>query len=1001
MSSVARPATALWRDALAHVGGLLEQTESERIAALAVLAQTRPDLHSVVTSLLCAQREAEAAGFLEPGAESASEALSAGSTVGAWRIESQIGSGGMGEVWLARRSDGMFEGEVAIKTLYPWFARGALRERFLREAQLLGRISHPNIARLIDAGVSDDGAMYLVLEYVRGVALDQYCDEQQLDTAARLRLFLSVCVAVAHAHSHLIVHRDLKPSNILVTAAAEVKLLDFGVATLLEAEAASASNLTRLTGRAFTPEYAAPEQLRGEPVSTATDVYSLGVILYGLLTGQRPHAPNSADSAALEHAVLHDEAPLPSRALRAGSAPEVAQQRSTTLARLRREVAGDLDNIVARALEKRPADRYESVTALAADIERHLRHQPVQARAASLRYRAGKFLRRNRLPVAVGGAALVAVIAGALVAFSQASLARVEARKANAIRDFLVGVFERSSVAHPDGAKARKTTAEELLAQSVQEIRTGLADSPEVRRELLGVMSRLYASLDMQANAIELLNERLAADRALFGPRSLQVAKTLNDLAYSQVQIGDYEKAIASANESLALFAALDDENSLEHAKAYSNLAQASYRLGKGGEVVRVNFAAALALIEKHHPHDKARIEAMIGMARAANYDSKNDLYLQYCEQALGLLDQGVVVADGIVRGSVLQCVGNALTWVNRADEAEAKILAAIAEYDRAGGPDHPFAAAGRLELGTTYMWTERRAEAKRLLAEALASLERVKGPDDPEITAHARSDYASTLYLRGELAEAEMQMLRAQRSVQGQTGMIVPRMDMNLGRLQTQQGRFAEANKHLRDIEPRVVGLFGQGSWMHGTAMLRAGDLALAEGRTADAQVCYGRLWSEYEKAPDSFNSNHAAAGVGLVRIQLASGDAGAARELAARLLATIEGSKSRRDMPDEEAGASMLLGVTLLANGDAAGARPRLEHAVAMRERMDAPQSLWLAEARLHLARALHMSGDKAAARRQLALAEEAHRLQGRVGPQYASLLTASRGYLADHSR
>jgi len=996
MNAAARPVTGLWRDALAQIDGLIEKTESERAAALAVLADTRPDLHSLVSSLLSAQREAEAVGFLEPRAVPVMANLSAGSTLGAWRIESQIGAGGMGEVWLARRSDGMFEGEVAIKTLHPWLARGALRERFLREAQLSGRISHPNIARLIDAGVSDDGTLYLVLEYVRGIAVDQYCDERRLDVAARMKLFLAICAAVAHAHSHLIVHRDLKPSNILVTAAGEVKLLDFGVATLLETDAASASNLTRLTGRAFTPEFAAPEQLRGEPITTATDVYSLGVILYLLLTGQRPHMSAAGGSASLEHAVLHEEAPLPSRALRTNGTPEIAQQRGTALAKLRREVAGDLDNIVARALEKRPSDRYENVTAFAGDVERHLRHEPVQARAASLRYRAGKFLRRNRLAVGIGGTALIAVIVGALVALSQANLARVEARKANAIRDFLVGVFERSSVAHPDGARARKITAEELLAQSANEIRTGLADSPEIRRELLGVMSRLYATLDMQSSAIELLNERLAADRALFGPRSLQVAKTLNDLAYSQVQIGDYETAIATANQSLALFVAHQDGDSIEHAKAYANLAQASYRLGKGADVVKVNFAASLALVEKHHPHDKARIEALVGLARAANYESQNELYLQYCEQALGLLDRRVVVADGIVRGTVLQCVGNALTWLSRTAEAEEKMLAAIAEYDRAGGPDHPFAAAGRLELGTSYMWTERRADAKKLLAEALASLERVKGPDDPEMTAHARSDYASTLYLRGELAEAESQMIRASRSVQGQTGMIVPRMDMNLGRLRTQQGRFAEAGKHLQDIEPRVVGLFGTGSWMHGTSMLRAGDLAFAEGRIADAQQIYARLWNEFEKAPGAFNSNHAAAGVGLVRVRLATGDTVAARELVSRLLATIEQSKGRHEMPDEEAAASMLSGTALLAGGDATSARPRLEHAVAMRERMDAPQSLWLAEARLHLARGLYASGDKAGARRLLALAEEAHRIQGRVGPQYAGLLTASRATL-----
>ena len=319
----------------------------------------------------------------------------------------------MGEVWLARRSDGLFEGEVAIKTLHPWFARGALRARFLREAQLLGKVSHPNISRLLDAGAAADGSVYLVLEFVRGVPLDQYCDQHRLGLAKRLGLFLDVCAAVAHAHSHLIVHRDLKPSNILVTEGGEVKLLDFGVATLLDAEAAATSDLTRLTGRVFTPEFAAPEQMRGETLTTATDVYSLGVILHVLLTGQRPHAPRASGAAAIEHAVLHEEPTLPSRALRDVTDEAVAEVRASTLSRLRRELSGDLDNIVARTLEKLPVDRYAGVPALAADItvtcvtcpcrrarRAHVIDSPNSCAATVCRWR-------------IGGMALAAVLGGA------------------------------------------------------------------------------------------------------------------------------------------------------------------------------------------------------------------------------------------------------------------------------------------------------------------------------------------------------------------------------------------------------------------------------------------------------------------------------------------------------------------------------------------------------------------------------------------------------------
>ena len=986
MSDPSRPATVLWRSALARVDELLEHSESERAATLASLAETQPELHSLVNSLLRAQADAESAGFLEPRAKDASPALADGSVLGPYRIVSQIGAGGMGEVWLARRSDGLYEGEVAIKTLHPWFARGALRERFLREAQLLGRISHPNIARLIDAGVSDDGTMYLVLEYVRGVALDQYCEERHLDVHQRLKLFQSACAAVAHAHAHLIVHRDLKPSNILVTAEGDVKLLDFGVATLLEAEAAAASDLTRLTGRAFTPEFAAPEQLRGEAITTATDVYSLGVILYLLLTGQRPHAMR-ASGAALEHAVLNEEASLPSRVLPRGPGQ----------ARLRRELAGDLDNIVARALEKQPSDRYASVTALAADVDRHLRHLPVQARAASWRYRTAKFLRRNRLAASIGGLAIATLLGGAAVTLWQANVARVEARKATAIRDFLVGVFERNSVAHPDGASARKVTAEELLAQSTREIRTGLGDSPEVRRELLGVMARLYATLDLQAPAIELLEEKLAAERAAYGEQSLPVAMTLSDLSYSQTQIGQYEEAEKSATQSLAIFNALGDESTLEHAMAHSSLAQSAYRLGKGAEAVRAGYAAGLALVEKYHPRNKARIDMLLGMARAENYAQNHEEAVRWCEKAKGLLDANAVEANGIVRGSTYQVMGHMLTWVHRYEESEQLMLAAIAEYDKSGGADHPFAAEGRHELGKTYMWRGRRTEASRLMGAALASLERTKGPEDPDLTAHVRSDLASNLYLRGEYAAAEPLMQKSWRVIKPIGGAMLPHVNINLGRLYTQQGRLAEAGEYLRNIDVEAATIFGEGSWMHATALARYGELALAEGRDADARLVFTRLWTEFEEPDDALANNRAAARLGLLRLTLADGEAAAARTEATELVAAIERSKGRADMPDEEASARMLLGAALLAGGEPRAARPHLETAVAMRERMDAPESLWLAESRLYLAMALHADGDRVGARRLLGLAEDAYRTQGKVGPQYTRLLARATGTLA----
>jgi tetratricopeptide (TPR) repeat protein len=971
-----RPATRAWREAMEQLDRLLQQVPAERTHALAELGASRPDLHSLVAALLAAEARASSGAFLDPPATTGS-ALQAGAQLGPYRVLSQLGAGGMGEVWLARRDDGLYDGEVAIKTLHPYFAGGALRDRFLREAQLLGRLTHANIARLLDAGVSANGGVYLVLEYVRGVSIDTWCDERSLDVAQRLRLFMEVCAAVAHAHSNLVVHRDIKPSNILVTDDGRVKLLDFGVAKLVEPDAQpERTELTRMTGRIFTPEYAAPEQILGLPITTATDVYSLGVLLHVLLSGMRPYG-RSNNSVEVERAVVHDE-PIPM---------------SRSAARFKRELAGDLDNIVARALQKDPAERYASVLALRDDIERHLAHQPIMAQRESAAARARKFVRRHRAGAIAAGLVFVAIAAGLIGVVWQAQVARNEARKATAIRDFLVGIFERNSVAHPDGARARQTTASELLAQSAQQIRGTLQDAPEVRAELLGVMAQLYASLDMQSDAIALLTDKLASQRATPGAE-LEVAKTLSDLAYSQIQIGDYPASERSANEALQLFAALGDTRTLEHGIALANLAQAAYRQGKGADgEMRRNFEAGLRLIETHHPRNKWRLDALMGLARVANLEGRNEESLAYCRQALTLIDSNAVDSDGMARGAVYQNTGNISHWLMHHADAEANMRKAMREYEQAGGPQHPFAIDGKRELGVFLTWTGKRVEAKQLLGEALAAQEQSKGADDPELTAYSRMDFAHVLLLRGEFAAAEPQLLRVLEAWRA-AGAPTSRPLLYLSRIHVEQGRLDQAEREAAGIEDAIKKTWGEGSWSHATALIRLGDLALAQGRTAQARVLYTRVRDEWKE--DQLTTNRAYAMVSLLRMQIAAGDT-AAVSAARKLIAQIEATQGRADMPDEEAAAHMLLGVALMSAGDAAAAREHLERSVEMRERLDAPASPWLAEARLYLAQSLHRCGDRAAARRMLDLAAAAHRQHAMLGPQHRNLLTQTRTLIA----
>jgi serine/threonine-protein kinase len=388
-------------------------TDDARAAWLSSLGEQDPALAAQLLALLDEHRVLAQEGFLENGRFALPNSTGlAGQTLGPYTLISQIGQGGMGSVWLARRSDGRFERQAAVKFVSIALAGRATEERFKREGSILGRLTHPHIADLLDAGISSDGQPYLIFEYVDGTTIDQYCDQHKLDLEARVRLFLDVLSAVAHAHANLIVHRDIKPSNVLVTTGGEVKLLDFGIAKLLEGEGQTgvATLLTHEGGSALTPRYAAPEQLTGQPVTTTTDVYVLGVLLYLLLSGRHPAGSGAHSPAELVKAVLDLEPPRASDAVTSDDSSLIAERRGTTADKLRRELRGDLDTIVGKALKKSPQERYASVTEFANDLQRYLKHEPISARPDTLAYRTAKFLRRNRTVVALTATALAVVI---------------------------------------------------------------------------------------------------------------------------------------------------------------------------------------------------------------------------------------------------------------------------------------------------------------------------------------------------------------------------------------------------------------------------------------------------------------------------------------------------------------------------------------------------------------------------------------------------------------
>ena len=491
------------------VARALDLDTVERAAWLAALREDAPALAASVEALLAGEAGLDASGFLMGAPDTGSPAAAAGASlagrqVGAYTMERPLGRGGMGSVWLARRSDGRYEGRVAIKLLTLALLTPAGIERFRREGSALARLTHPNIARLIDAGVIEagleHGQPYLVLEFVDGERLDRYCADHRLGTKERLVLFQQVLAAVAHAHAHLIVHRDLKPSNVLVTRDGVVKLVDFGIAKLVVAEEGEGERtaLTEVGGGPLTPEYAAPEQVQGEPVTVVTDVYALGVLLYVLLSGVHPTGPAALTTGEQLRHVLDTE---PARL--SDAVPGAAG----------RQYAGDLDNIVAKALRKEPSERYATVAAFADDIGRHLRVEPVLARPATLRYRAGKFFRRYHLAVSAGIAAALVLIAATGVAVSQAREARrqrdaatrqrdqavYEQRRATASSRFMRHLLQ--SVAPAGGA----FTSQQLLDRGREVLETDYGGDPRFVARMLIELADGYYELVDRRTVLELL----------------------------------------------------------------------------------------------------------------------------------------------------------------------------------------------------------------------------------------------------------------------------------------------------------------------------------------------------------------------------------------------------------------------------------------------------------------------------------------------------------------
>ena len=616
-----------------------------------------------------------------------------GAQVGPYRLERLLGEGGMGQVWLASRADGMYQRRVALKLLRPGLVDPGLLLRFQRERDILARLAHPHIARLLDAGLSVDGQPFLALDYVEGEPITDWCRAREVPLAKRLELFDQVCAAASHAHANLIVHRDLKPSNILVTATGAVQLLDFGIAKLLDNGEASPEH-TGTGTRAFTLHYAAPEQIRGEPVTTMTDVYALGVVLYELLADAKPYAPKRGSDAAWEEAILASDPAPPSQALQ--RAADADRERAPSLRRLARQVAGDLDNIVLKALAKEPVHRYPSVEALAQDVQRYVEGQPVQARPRGVGYKLAKFVGRHPWPLASAALVGLAVAAALFAVVWQARLALQDASRAQAMQSFVIGLFEQAGAAPPDASLELRR----LLAAGVERGNRELADQPLARAELLGLGARLRLGLGDHREAAALLD------------RQAGLLAGLGDAAPTGLRL----EAATLRGRSLFLGGAID-----------------------GCIGVMQPWVPVVRREQAQLPAQAAAFQTQLARCRRANGEPR---------LARLLLEQALAVHAGLLQdevGAVERLRELAQLHADAGDpEAASRILAAALERLRRDvGARHPLVIELLGDIGAARRQLGDPVAAERAHAEALVLALEVLGPRHPA-TVHARQRLAA-----------------------------------------------------------------------------------------------------------------------------------------------------------------------------------------------------------------------------------------------------------------
>ena len=830
------------RERFRHVDAIfdaaLDREPNDRVAYVAEACGDDDELRDRVRTLLDAHERS--GGFLKtPAAQLAAVLLDdpppgaapAPERAGPFRIVRELGHGGMGIVYLAEREGAEFEQRVALKLVRHSVAAESVYRRFLEERRILALLEHPRIAHLIDGGLTSDGVPYFAMELVEGEPIDAHCDGRSLSIEERLDLFIDVCDAVQYAHERLVIHRDLKPSNILVRGDGQLKLLDFGIAKLLDRLATVDDGGATQTGAiALTPEYASPEQVRGAPASAATDTYALGVLLYVLLTGRRPYEVRGCSPVELERIICEVEPTRPSATLGTPDHAEAdrarAQARATTPDKLRRRLRGDLDVIVMKGLHKDPTRRYASAAALREDLARWRSGHPVLARPDSAAYRLRKFVRRNR----AGTAVLVLLVAYAATVTVQResvrhALAEAElgTQRAEQVTDFMLGLFEESEA----GRRLTDTvTARALLARG--EARAAeLSSQPAMQAQMLDVLGRLHAQLGQNARAKSLFEQALSIRRRLYG------------------------------------------ENHPDYVSTLANLADAVYRTDEPSSVVALHRKVLDARRRLSGDDDPKTVDALWGLARALHRTGD-------AKAAVPLFDQWLATISRLPRSQTperaaqLVAVAEFLEYRNELDRAEPLHREALAIRRAMYGERHHLVAASIADLGNFYEMSHRHELAEPLLRQSIDMLRPIYPDGSPQLAAilRMRSNVLSHMGRHTDALPVAREVESLYRRFFGDSSVDVARAMLDVSTSLTGTGAYVEAESVAREAIGKLRSRLGDKSAMIDVSNVTLANALRGQRRFAEAEVLLLAAFKRFDPPKPITRNWHDIAAGGLVKL-------------------------------------------------------------------------------------------------------------------------------------